>query len=161
MGVKIFVVDFNQLPAGTYILPVNAQKRFHCLLLQAAKAQKLFQRTAFPVNIPAVQAVQRIGKLQAGTALLQKRDIKRIAVKMDEGGKLAGPGKEGGKNLFFRFFGIRKPLSQIPGALLVPDAADQIDEGRIGGETGGFNVKKKEASQGGRFWLNHSPREMG
>ncbi len=63
---------------------------------------------------------------------------------MDDRVKVLQEMKEGGQKLFFGISSVGKPLDQMPKALAVKGAADEIQAGIISGQAGGFDVKKQK-----------------
>ena len=74
----------------------------------------------------------------------QKRDVKGVAVEVNQTGKIFGEPEEGGENLLLGLRRIGKPLNQVPDTAAAVSTADQVNLVDASGEAGGLYVKKKQ-----------------
>jgi len=129
-------------------LSADAEKLLQRLLPAVGQLQKIPEGQDTPVQIDAGQIGKIVGQIIAGTFLLDKRQVKVIAIEMNEVGKPGGKLKKGGHNLPLVFRRDGKPLDQFPLPLLTEGTANQIDHGTFGGEASGLDVQKQCFGQG-------------
>ncbi len=96
------------------------------------------------VDIHAVKGGEIIGQTPGLKTFPEKRNVKGVAVKMDQDGEASGILKEGCEHVFFRVRRVGKPLGQMPCFVAAADAADQIYLVIGAGKAGGFDVKKEK-----------------
>ena len=142
------MVNLDQFTAVVEVFSLNAEERLQCLLLTVRDVEEcLVWGDAF-VQVNAVKPVKIMRQLMLGTFLQQIRQIKIVAVKVDQVRKGGCKGKEVIKQSRFLNGILTKPLADLPGTLCIKGCADQIERGAFRSKAGGLNIQKQELFQG-------------
>ena len=141
---EIFLVDGDQLSSGADIGAGDSKKVLDGFLLQALQPQKPSIRLDPAVDIHAFDSGKVVGETEMRTALLKIGNIKTVTIEMNQNSELIQERKKGMQEIFLGFRSVREPLPELPVAILIKGAANQVKMRMIAGESGGFNIKEED-----------------